>query len=191
MARVTRLILLDRDGVINQDSDSFVKSEAEFTPLPGALEAIAELGRNGFLVAVCTNQSGVGRGLLTEATLTQIHQKLERGINAAGGILHGIEYCPHRPDDGCDCRKPKPGMVHTLMRKLNVDADRTTLVGDSLRDLQAGRAAGCRVVLVRTGNGAGTETAARQAGFQEVYDDLAAFAEAEIKRHQAGEGAQQ
>lgn len=177
--------------MINRDSDAFVKSVAEFTPLPGAFEAIAALSRNGFLIGVCTNQSGVGRGLLTEAELTRIHDALDRGIRAAGGTLEGIEYCPHLPDDGCDCRKPKPGMLNRLMRKLHIDPNRTTVVGDSLRDLQAGQAAGARAVLVRTGNGARTETEARKAGFQEVYDDLAAFASAEIARLQAGVGLQQ
>ena len=188
---MARLILLDRDGVINRDSDAFVKSVEEFLPLSGSYEAIAALSRSGYLVAVCTNQSGVGRGLLTEAELGRIHDKLEQGVRDAGGALQSIEYCPHLPDAGCECRKPKPGMVNTLMRNLNVSPDRTTVVGDSLRDLQAGQAAGCRVVLVRTGNGRKTETAARKAGCQEIYDDLAAFASAEIARQQAGTKVQQ
>ena len=188
---MARLILLDRDGVINQDSAAFVKSEDEFIPLPGALEAIAALSRSGFLVAVCTNQSGIGRGLLTEAVLERIHRKLRQGISAAGGTLHGIQYCPHLPDDGCDCRKPKPGMVLKLMHSLSVDAAETTFVGDSLRDVQAGRAAGCRVVLVRTGNGGKAEADARQSGCREVYDDLASFAKAEIARVQAAGEVQQ
>ena len=140
---------------------------------------------------MCTNQSGIGRGLLTEADLTAIHEKLEAGVRAAGGKLHGILYCPHLPDDGCECRKPKPGMVIQLMRDLAVGPEQTTFVGDSLRDLQAGQAAGCRVVLVRTGNGRQAEAEARSAGCHEVYDDLPAFAEAELKKMHSEAGAQQ
>ncbi len=182
---MARLIVLDRDGVINRDSDAFVKSAAEFIPLAGALEAIAALSRSGFLIAVCTNQSGIGRGLLSEDDLNEIHGKLERGVAEAGGRLHGIRYCPHLPEDGCDCRKPKPGMVQTLMRELRVDPSRTTFVGDSIRDLDAGRAAGCRVVLVRTGNGSKAEIEARRLGYREVFDNLAAFANTEIGKLQA------
>ena len=188
---MARLILLDRDGVINRDSDAFVKSAEEFIPLPGAFDAIAALGNAGAMVAVCTNQSGIGRGLLTEQDLALIHQKLEQGINTAGGSLHGIRYCPHLPDDGCDCRKPKPGMVKRLMKDLSATPAETTFVGDSLRDLQAGRAAGVRVVLVRTGNGRKSETAARASGCDEIYDDLSAFARAEVARIQALAGVQQ
>ena len=158
------LILLDRDGVINRDSDAFIKSEDEFLPLPGAYDAIAALCRAGFRIAVCTNQSGIGRGLLSETVLAAIHQKLERGIVAAGGILDGISYCPHLPEDDCDCRKPRPGMILKLMGRLQVRAEETTFVGDSLRDLEAGLAAGCRVVLVRTGNGAASEAEGQGAG---------------------------
>jgi D-glycero-D-manno-heptose 1,7-bisphosphate phosphatase len=188
---VVRLILLDRDGVINRESDAFVKSAEEFIPLPGAFDAIATLSRSGFLIAVCTNQSGVGRGLLSETDLSGIHAKLEQGIVDAGGALHGIQYCPHLPDDGCDCRKPKPGMLLTLMRELKIDPDQTVFVGDSLRDLQAGRSAGTRAVLVRTGNGSRTEAEASEAGFKEVFDDLGAFAQAEIVRLESQQGAQQ
>lgn len=188
---MARLILLDRDGVINQDSDAFVKSAAEFIALPGAFEAIADLCRSGFRIAVCTNQSGIGRGLLSEADLRRIHEKLERGISDAGGVLHGIRYCPHLPDDGCDCRKPKPGMALALMQALGADPAETTVVGDSLRDLEAGRSAGCRAVLVRTGNGSDSESDAIRAGFREIYDDLSAFARAEIARLQGASGVQQ
>lgn len=188
---MARLILLDRDGVINRDSDAFVKSEDEFIPLPGSYEAIAALSRSGHRVAVCTNQSGIGRGLLTEDTLQLIHEKMSVGIKSAGGRLHGLRYCPHLPDVGCECRKPKPGMLLDLMRDLAAEPADTTLVGDSLRDLEAGRAAGARSVLVRTGNGTSTEASARAAGFNEVYDDLKAFAVAEIDRIRAIDGAQQ
>jgi len=188
---VGKLILLDRDGVINRDSDAFVKSASEFLPLPGAMAAIADLCRTGFQVAVCTNQSGIGRGLFTETELARIHDKLNRLVDDAGGRILAIRYCPHHPDDGCQCRKPAPGMVRSLMNELDAQPADTTVVGDSLRDLEAGRSAGCRAVLVRTGNGARTETEARAAGYDEVFDDLAAFSRAEISRIHAASGVQQ
>ncbi len=188
---MTRLILLDRDGVINQDSDAFVKSADEFIPLPGAMEAIARLHRAGFRIGVCTNQSGIGRGLLTEQTLATIHDKLNRLVLSAGGRIDGIRYCPHLPDAGCGCRKPKPGMLLDLMGESGADSASTVFVGDSLRDLEAAKAAGCRAVLVRTGNGAGAEKAARRAGFDQFHDDLDHFANAEIARLQTVSGVQQ
>jgi D-glycero-D-manno-heptose 1,7-bisphosphate phosphatase len=190
-APVGKLILLDRDGVINRDSDAFVKSASEFLPLPGAIDAIADLTRVGVRVAVCTNQSGIGRGLLTEADLARIHGKLIDLVEAAGGRIHGIRYCPHHPDDGCDCRKPSPAMPLALMNELNASPADTTVVGDSLRDLESGRMAGCRAVLVRTGNGAKIEAEARATGYEEVFDDLAAFSRSEIARIHAASGVQQ
>jgi D-glycero-D-manno-heptose 1,7-bisphosphate phosphatase len=188
---VGKLILLDRDGVINQDSEDFVKTSGEFVPLPGSIDAIAALSAAGFQVAVCTNQSGVGRGLLTQTELSRIHNKLIRLVESAGGRINAIRFCPHLPDDGCDCRKPAPGMPLAVMRELNQRPADTTLVGDSLRDLESGRAAGCRAVLVRTGNGASVERKAREAGFVEVYDDLAAFSRIEIARQNAAFEVQQ
>lgn len=187
---MTRLIVLDRDGVINQDSDAFVKNAAEFIPLPGALAAIARLHRAGLPVAVCTNQSGIGRGLLDEPALAEIHAKLEQLAVAAGGRIDAIRYCPHLPDSGCSCRKPSPGMVLDLMNCFSARPEETVFVGDSLRDLEAGRAAGCRVVLVRTGNGSHAAGKAEKAGFTEVYDDLAGFVDAELARIQGPGGVQ-
>ena len=177
--------------MINRDSDAFVKSADEFIPLPGAFDAIADLCRSGFQIAVCTNQSGIGRGLLSEADLAVIHRKLEHGITDAGGTLDAIAYCPHLPDEGCDCRKPRPGMVLKLMKDVGMTPIETTFVGDSVRDLQAGQAAGCRVVLVRTGNGADSEAKAIALGCDEIYDDLPSFAKAEISRLQASGELQQ
>jgi D-glycero-D-manno-heptose 1,7-bisphosphate phosphatase len=175
---VTRVILLDRDGVINRDSTNFVKSVEEFVPLPGAIEAIARLSQAGYRLGVCTNQSGIGRGLLTEAEARRIHDHLLKLVEAGGGTLGPIVYCPHLPDAGCDCRKPKPGMLLRAMAELEADAADTTFVGDSMRDLLAARAAGCAAVLVRSGNGAGTEEEARAEGFGEVFDDLSEFSRA-------------
>lgn len=187
---MTRLIVLDRDGVINQDSAAFVKNAAEFVPLPGALAAIARLHDAGFTIAVCTNQSGIGRGLLDETTLAEIHDKLEHLVVTAGGRIDAIRYCPHLPDRGCRCRKPEPGMVIELMDLFSVTPDETVLVGDSLRDLEAGHAAGCRVALVRTGNGEKIAAKASDAGFTEIYDDLTDFADQELARNQPPGGVQ-
>lgn len=179
---MTRLILIDRDGVINRDSAAFVKSVAEFIPLQGAIDAMAALHRAGFKIGVCTNQSGVGRGLLTESTLAAIHARLVSLVEAAGGKVDGLRYCAHLPEAGCECRKPRPGLLNTLMSELDEEPLHTVFVGDSIRDVQAALAAGCRAVLVRTGNGRQAEAEARKLGVNEIYHDLAAFAAAEIDR---------
>jgi D-glycero-D-manno-heptose 1,7-bisphosphate phosphatase len=134
-----QVIVLDRDGVINRDSPEFVKTIDEWVPLPGSLEAIATLSRAGFLVTVATNQSGVGRGLLTAEILGAIHKKMTDSIRAAGGRLDGIFVCPHRPDDGCDCRKPNPGMLQQIASRFCCDPAGLHVIGDSIRDLEAPR----------------------------------------------------
>lgn len=173
---MARLILLDRDGVINAESEAFIKEADEWQALPGSLAAIAQLKRRGFQVAVCSNQSGVGRGLMSEAALERIHDKLLAGLTELGAGLDAVRYCPHHPDDDCDCRKPRPGMLLDIMAELGATPAETVFVGDSLRDLEAAGAAGCRAALVRTGNGATTEAQARAMGVIWVGDDLAAFA---------------
>ncbi|MFI4956283.1 MAG: D-glycero-beta-D-manno-heptose 1,7-bisphosphate 7-phosphatase [Gammaproteobacteria bacterium] len=147
------LIILDRDGVINHDSPHFIKSPDEWIPIPGSMEAIAALKKAGFAVAVCTNQSGVGRGYYDEAMLALIHAKMIAELDSYGYAFDAIVYCPHLPEAGCDCRKPKPGMVHALLKQFDVVASDTWVVGDSFRDLEAGIAAGCKTLLVKTGNG--------------------------------------
>lgn len=174
---MARLILLDRDGVINAESEAFVKDADEWQALPGSLAAIAALKRRGFLVGLCSNQSGVGRGLMNEAALGRIHEKLLTGLAEHGAALDAVRYCPHRPEDDCDCRKPRPGMLLEIMAELGVTPEDTVFVGDSLRDLEAAAAAGCRAALVRTGNGAGAEAPATAMGIVWVGDDLAAFAQ--------------
>lgn len=180
---MARLILLDRDGVINADSEAFIKDADEWQALPGSLGAIAELKRRGFQVGLCSNQSGVGRGLMTEAALGRVHEKLMAGLAEHGAALDAARYCIHHPDDGCHCRKPRPGMLLDIMAELGATAAETVFVGDSLRDLEAAAAAGCRAALVRTGNGAGAEApaTAKLTNVVWVGDDLAAFA------HWAGE----
>lgn len=167
---VTRLVLIDRDGVINRDSDEYIKRVEEWLPLPGSLEAIAALTRAGFDVIVITNQSGVGRGLLTEQTLAEIHAAMRAAVEAAGGRIAGIFHCPHRPDEGCDCRKPRPGLLHQAARAFGVPLTGVAFIGDKASDVEAALAAGARPILVGPGGGeAGTAPVER-------YPDLAAAA---------------
>lgn len=177
-----KLVVLDRDGVINQDSREFVKSVDEWQPLPGSIEAIAALSKAGFAVAVASNQSGLARGLFDEATLGAMHQKLHELVIAAGGCVNHIVYCPHGPDDDCDCRKPRPGLLRQIGAHFDCDMQLAPVIGDSLRDLEAARSIGARPILVRTGNGAGTaENLPPNLCDIEVYDDLAAAAAALIE----------
>ena len=171
------LVILDRDGVINRDSAEFVKSADEWIPLPGSIDAIASLSRGGFTVTVASNQSGLARGLFDRNALRGMHRKLRRLVDKAGGNVERIVVCPHGPDDGCDCRKPAPGLIHRLARHFGTTAHGTPVVGDSLRDLEAAAAAGARPILVRTGNGSKTETELSGAlTTTPVFDDLAAVA---------------
>lgn len=167
--------MIDRDGVINEDSAEFVKSVAEWRPIRGSLEAIAALHRAGWTVAVITNQSGVGRGLYDEATLGEIHAHMHRQVRARGGELAGIYYCPHVPEAGCECRKPRSGMFRALERDLGVSVVGAPYIGDRISDIEAAEHVGARPMLVRTGTGAATEAvlAGRDVA---VFDDLAAAA---------------
>lgn len=159
MAETKKYVLLDRDGVINQDSGGFIKSPEEWIPIDNSLEAIALLHKNGYQVVVITNQSGVERGLYSNATLTDMHLKMSRLTEAVGGKISHIYYCPHLPDAGCTCRKPLPGMLHQFSADAGVALDDIFFIGDSLRDIQAGIAAGAKPILVKTGNGEKTLTA--------------------------------
>ncbi len=171
------LVILDRDGVINRDSDDFVKSVDEWDPLPGSIDAIAALSRAGFTIAVASNQSGLARGLLDEAALAAMHVELRKLVADAGGRVDHIVVCPHGPDDGCDCRKPKPGLYLQIAAHFGVGLDGVPAIGDSLRDLEAAAAAGATPVLVRTGNGLKTEARLNGAlASVAVFDDLAAAA---------------
>lgn len=173
-----RLIILDRDGVINHDSDAYVKSLAEFIPYPGAIAAIARLSQAGYAVAIATNQSGIARGYFNADTLTQMHARLAVLVEGAGGTLSAIAHCPHGPEDGCDCRKPLPGLLYQIQSTLSLPTlEGSWMLGDSLRDLQAGEAAGCCPALVRTGKGKDTEAKRQYADDTPVFDDLAAFAD--------------
>jgi D-glycero-D-manno-heptose 1,7-bisphosphate phosphatase len=171
-----KLVILDRDGTINEDSDDYIKSPAEWRPIPGSLEAIARLTQAGYRVVVATNQSGIGRGLFDAATLNAIHETLQRAVQQAGGRIDAIFFCPHADAAGCECRKPKPGMLLEIGRRLNVPLAGVPMVGDALRDLQAAAAAGARPVLVLTGKGRKTQAAGGLPPGTETYPDLAAFA---------------
>jgi D-glycero-D-manno-heptose 1,7-bisphosphate phosphatase len=178
-AFAANLVVLDRDGVINEDSGAFIKSVAEWRPIRGSLEAIAALTRAGMRVAVVTNQSGVGRGLLTEETLAAIHRHMIEAIRRAGGELAGVYYCPHHPDAGCECRKPKTALLRELERDLGSSLKGVPFVGDRRSDIDAADAVGARPILVRTGTGAETERAIRPRAV-EAFDDLRAAAAALI-----------
>ena len=176
---MSRLVILDRDGVINEDSDAFIKSVDEWRPIPGSLEAIGRLTRAGYKVAVATNQSGVARGLLTEQDLSAIHRKLEQEARRFGGAVDAIEYCPHGPDDGCDCRKPLPGLLVRLLERYGVEPGEVPAIGDSMRDLEAAMAVGARPMLVLTGKGTKTERQLLQGGLSvATFDNLASAVDA-------------
>ncbi|WP_235015373.1 D-glycero-beta-D-manno-heptose 1,7-bisphosphate 7-phosphatase [Oceanicoccus sp. KOV_DT_Chl] len=133
-----KLVILDRDGVINKDSDAFVKNADEWIPIDGSIKAIARLCKAGFTVVVATNQSGIGRGLFDLDALNAMHKKMHTLVEKAGGKITGVFYCPHGPDDGCACRKPKAGLINAIEQDLNTSANGAIVIGDSLRDLQAG-----------------------------------------------------
>ncbi len=170
-----KLIILDRDGVINEDSDAYIKTPDEWQAVPGSLDAIARLSRAGWRVVVASNQSGLARGYFSMDTLNAIHAKMRRELAQAGGHLDAIFVCPHGPDDGCRCRKPAPGLFEDIARRYDVNLAGVPTVGDSLRDLQAAVQLGCKPWLVRTGKGLRTlEKGGLPAG-TEVRDNLAAI----------------
>lgn len=175
-----RLLILDRDGVINEDSSDYIKSPEQWVPIPGSLEAIARLCRSEYRVVVITNQSGVGRGLYTVDTMNKINARMFELLRQKGGEIDALLFCPHTPDAGCECRKPKPGLFYELGRRLKVNVTGVPAVGDSSRDLDAAIAAGAQPILVRTGKGAETRAAIERGEYERfkdvpVYDDLASF----------------
>lgn len=168
-----KLIILDRDGVINYDSDQFIKSPEEWRPIPGSLEAIAKLNQWGWRVVVATNQSGVGRGLFGMDTLNAIHEKMVKSLAQVGGRIDAIFFCPHAADSTCECRKPKPGMLQQVSERFNIPLDGVPVVGDSLRDLQAGLSVGGKPYLVLTGKGQKTRDDPTLPPETQIYPDLA------------------
>ncbi|MDE2148787.1 MAG: D-glycero-beta-D-manno-heptose 1,7-bisphosphate 7-phosphatase [Gammaproteobacteria bacterium] len=174
-----KLVILDRDGVINEDSDDYIKSPDEWRPIPGSLEAIAQLSQAGYRVFVASNQSGIGRGLFDFAALFAIHDRLQRAVQDAGGRIDAIEFAPEHPQQSSPMRKPAPGMLLDIARRLGIGLEGVPFVGDSAADLDAARAAGARPVLVLTGKGLRTKKE-QTLDCPEVYDDLAAFVAAEL-----------
>ncbi|EKN46727.1 MULTISPECIES: D-glycero-beta-D-manno-heptose 1,7-bisphosphate 7-phosphatase [Pseudomonas syringae group] len=172
---MVKLLILDRDGVINQDSDAYIKSVEEWIPIPGSIQAIAALSKAGWTVAIATNQSGIARGYYDLATLDAMHARLRELVAEQGGEVGLIVYCPHGPDEGCDCRKPRPGMLQTIARHYAADLKGLWFVGDSKGDLQAALAVDSQPVLVKTGKGQKTLAGGVPTGTL-VFDDLAAVA---------------
>ena len=178
-----KLLILDRDGVINHDSNDFIKTPEEWQPIKGSLEAIARLSQAGYDLVIITNQSGIGRGLFSADTLGSIHVRMVDYIHQHGGRIHGLLVCPHHPDEGCECRKPREGLYNELAQRLNITFKDVYSVGDSLRDLQAADAAGATPVLVKTGKGKHTAKTIRKtidSPFSNVatYDNLLSFTDA-------------
>lgn len=183
-----KLVILDRDGVINADSSNYIKSVQEWIPIPGSIEAIAHLYKCGFTVVVATNQSGLARGLFDLDDLEAMHAKLRDLVETRGGEVAAVFYCPHGPDDRCNCRKPKPGLIDAIEAEFDVSALDAPLVGDSLRDLQAGLAKGCHPILVKTGKGQKTleqltENPSPEFEKLPVFDDLAAATSYIVKHY--------
>ena len=170
-----KLVILDRDGVINHDSDEYIKSPEVWVPIPGSLEAIARLHREGYKVVVVTNQSGVGRGLFDMNMLGRIHSKMLEAVRAKGGEIDAIFFCPHRPEDNCRCRKPQPGLYQEVTERLKVNLSGVYSVGDSERDIIVARLVSARPVLVRSGKGKRTLKKSKALADVPVFEDLAAF----------------
>ena len=188
-----KLIILDRDGTINEDRDDFVKSPEEWVPLPGALEAIARLNHAGWHTVLATNQSGLGRGLFDMAMLNAMHARMNQSLAKHGGRIDAVFFCPHAPEEQCDCRKPLPGLIHLIGERYGVDLREVPVVGDSLRDLQAGMTAGCPTHLVLTGKAGQLEASQRTQILQQVpgtrvHTDLFAFADALIQEERRSRG---
>ena len=177
-----KLIILDRDGVVNYDSDHFIKSPEEWKPIPGSLEAIARLNQAGFKVVLATNQSGVGRGLFDMAMLNTIHDKMHKALAQAGARIDALFFCPHAADSNCSCRKPKPGMFEEISERFNMSLAEVPCVGDSLRDLQAAAEAGGQPILVLTGKGEKTRAAGALPENTLIFEDLNAAARHVIRQ---------
>ena len=171
-----KLVILDRDGTINQDSDQYIKSPSEWKPIPGSLEAIARLTQRGWRCVVATNQSGIARGLFDMATLNAIHTEMHRAVAQAGGRIDAIFFCPHAADSNCECRKPKPGLLREIASRFDIELKGVPMIGDSLRDVEAAAAAGAQPYLVLTGKGRQTRDVVGLPRGTEVVADLAAIA---------------
>lgn len=166
------LFVLDRDGVINFESTAYIKTPEEWIPIPKSIEAIALLSKTGHCVVIATNQSGLARGLYTRETLQKIHQKMCDAVEALGGKIDGIYCCPHHPDDNCNCRKPKPGLLYHIQRDFHVKSNEMIFIGDSLCDFEAACVVGCKFILVKTGNGQTTQRVISASLNMPVFDNF-------------------
>jgi D-glycero-D-manno-heptose 1,7-bisphosphate phosphatase len=183
--RDTRLIVLDRDGTLNADPEDYIRSPDDWRPLPGALEAVARLNQGGWRVVIASNQSGLGRGLFDVATLNAVHARMHKLLAVAGARVEAVFFCPHAPEDDCDCRKPAPGMFRQISQRLGVPPAQMLAAGDSVRDAQAAHAAGCQPHLILTGQSAMHRNDSLPIGLPpgtQVHADLAAFADAVLAR---------
>ena len=182
MQPVVKLVILGRDGILNEFRDDHVKAPDEWFPVPGALEAVSRLNHAGWHVVLATNQSGIGRGMIDMASVNAVHAHLNKQLMAVGGRIDAVFFCPHTPEDLCDCRKPLPGLVRDIGKRYGIDLRQVPMVGDTLRDLQAAHAAGCEPHLIRSGRAAQLDLASVQAMLDRVpgtrvHADLAEFAE--------------
>jgi D-glycero-D-manno-heptose 1,7-bisphosphate phosphatase len=182
MQPVVKLVILGRDGILNDFRDDHVKAPEEWSPIAGALEAVSRLNHAGWHVVVATNQSGIGRGMIDMASVNAVHAHMLKQLQLAGGRIDAVFFCPHTPEDGCDCRKPQPGLMREIGKRYGIDLKQVPMVGDTLRDLQAAQASGCEPHLVCSGRAAGFDAAQIQALVDQVpgtrvHADLAAFAE--------------
>ncbi len=185
METAIKHIILDRDGVINVESEAYIKTVEEWLPIPGSIEAIAKLCQAGFAISIATNQSGIGRGYYSYETLALIHAKMTSLIEAAGGHISAIVFCPHLPENNCGCRKPHPGLLKQILSTAQLQPEQTIMVGDSYRDYEAAHACGIDFFLVKTGNGSKTlKKYNRIFKPKQVYNDLASFAEQLLSHHQ-------
>lgn len=182
MQHVVKLVILGRDGVLNEFRDDHVKAPEEWFAIPGALEAVSRLNHAGWHAAVATNQSGIGRGMIDMASVNAVHAHMLKCLMAVGGRIDAVFFCPHTPEDLCDCRKPQPGLLRDIGKRYGIDLKQVPVVCDTLRDLQAAHAAGCEPHLVRTGRAAALDAQqldqlVSQVPNTRVHDDLPAFAE--------------
>lgn len=176
-----KLIILDRDGVINEDSDDYIKSVDEWVPIPGSIEAICALSKAGYVIAIATNQSGIGRGYYHLDTLHAMHEKMENLVKGGGGHIQGVYFCPHLPDDKCDCRKPDIGLIKQIEESTGLSAVGVPFVGDSLSDIEAAQNAGCRPILVLSGKGERTLKKLPAEHGIPVFPDLLTFTQNLLK----------
>ena len=187
MIHILRLVILGRDGILNVYREDHVKSPDEWEPIPGALEAVARLNHAGWHTVVATNQAGIGRGMIDMASINTVHQRMMQRLAEVGGRVDAVFFCPHTPEDNCECRKPKPGLMKQIAQRYGIEPRTVPMVGDTLRDLQAARAAGCEPHLVRTGRAAALTDAqvveiVQQVPMTEVHDDLSDFVDFLLER---------